>query len=263
MQRTARAGRRPPMRLGLLGVAALSAAAALQAALQSGCHFLPRQPRHFTLPAPVSSNPFLVVGFLGGQDAWNDATKGIRKLALKLRAQNLPAVSVETAENRNWQMAVRLIRSFLDRNRDGLLSEPERSAARILLYGQSFGGAAVVKTARELDELGVPVLLTVQIDSVGLSDGLIPPNVQCAANLFQHDGWLIRGERPIRAANPERTRILGNFQYHYPGDRIDLSRVPWWKKIFREAHTKMEHDPEVWSRVESLIVDAVKSGCPG
>ena len=131
-------------------------------------------------------------------------------------------------------------------------------SARLILYGQSFGGAAVVKLARQLDKLGVPVLLTVQIDSVGRGDGRIPPNVARAASLFQRNGVLISGEAPIVAEDPLKTTILGNFEFDYRKKRIDISAVPWHKKVFREAHTKMEHDPEVWEKVEDLILTEIR-----
>ena len=47
----------------------------------------------------------------------------------------------------------------------------------LVMYGQSFGGAAVVKLARQLQAMSLPVLLTIQIDSVGRDDSVIPQNV--------------------------------------------------------------------------------------
>jgi hypothetical protein len=127
----------------------------------------------------------------------------------------------------------------------------------VILYGQSFGGAAVVKFARQLKELGVPVLLAVQVDSVGRGDKLIPSNVRRAANLFQRDGLIIKGEREIRAEDPGKTTIVGNFKFDYDGKKVDLSEVSWLKRLFQAAHTKMDHDPEVWALVERLILDAI------
>jgi hypothetical protein len=126
------------------------------------------------------------------------------------------------------------------------------------VYGQSFGGAAVVKLARQLQKMGVPVFLTVQVDSVGRGDGIIPSNVLRAANLFQSNGRFIRGEREIRAEDPAKTTIIGNFKFDYAQKDIDISKVSWGKKAFRVAHTKMEYDPEVWDRVEALIVEAIR-----
>ncbi len=232
---------------------------ALSLAVQPGCVFVRGQRyHHFTTKTPLSENRILILGFLGGRDRWNDSNRSVRKLALKLRAMNLPGVEVETVENKKRALALKLIHNALDCNQDGQLDKQERASARLIIYGQSFGGAAVVKLARQLKQMNVPVLLTVQIDSVGRGDRLIPSNVARAANLFQSDGWIIQGEPQIQAEDPARTAILGNFKFDYRDKQIDLSRVPWWKKSFRVAHTRMEHDPAVWAKVEEIIIEAVK-----
>jgi len=212
----------------------------------------------FVTPAPVEPGEYLVLGFLGGWEPWDNDKRWVRKLALELRSRNLPGVHVETLANSNRKLALRLIERAFDRDRDGALDAGERRASRLILYGHSFGGAAVVKLARRLHERGIPVLLTIQIDSVGLNDGVIPPNVRRAANLYQRNGWFIRGEAPIRAEDPEKTGIVGNFGYDYSGKKVDISHVGWFKKLFRSAHTKMGHDPDVWAKVEELIIEAVE-----
>lgn len=127
----------------------------------------------------------------------------------------------------------------------------------MIVYGQSFGGAAVVKLARQLKKMDVPVALTVQVDSIGRGDKVIPSNVARAANLFQRNGWFIRGEPEIKAEDPTRTTIIGNFKFDYSQKRIDVSRVSFVKKAFRVAHTKMEYDPDVWAKVEELLLDSI------
>jgi hypothetical protein len=208
----------------------------------------------FITPTPLPEGDTLVIGFLGGMQPWDNEKEGTRRLALKLRGMNLAGVHVETVENKRRRLALELIEKAFDRNRDARLDEEERAAARLIIYGQSFGGAAVVKLARELEARGIPVLLTVQVDSVGRGDAVIPANVRRAANLYQEDGLLIRGERPIRAADPEKTGILGNFRFSYKGKKVDMSGVSWHKKIFRDAHAKMDRDPAVWTKVEELIL---------
>jgi hypothetical protein len=210
---------------------------------------------HFTTPTPLSEKAILILGFMGGRDAW-DTDNSLRKLALKLRSANNPLVYVETVENGQRALAIKLIRTAFDRNQDGRLDQQECASAPLILYGQSFGGAAIVKLARQLKDMGMPVLLTVQVDSVGRGDKIIPSNVARAANLFQENGLIIRGESPIVAEDPARTTIIGNFQFDYSQKTIDISRVPWYKKLFRVAHSKMEHDPDVWTKVEELILDA-------
>lgn len=211
----------------------------------------------FTAPTPLKEGDLLILGFMGGRESWDNEKRGVRKLALKLRSMNLPGVHVETVENKKRKLAVELIRNAFDRDRDGRLDARERASARLVVYGQSFGGAAVVKLARQLKEMGVPVLLTVQVDSVGRGDKVIPSNVRRAANLFQRDGLIIKGEREIRPEDPDRTTIVGNFKFDYEGKKVNLSEVSWLKRLFQAAHTKMDHDPEVWALVERLILDVV------
>jgi hypothetical protein len=46
-------------------------------------------------------------------------------------------------------------------------------------------------------------------------------------------------------------------EVRYDGKKVDLSEVSWLKRLFQAAHTKMDHDPEVWALVERLILGAV------
>ena len=213
----------------------------------------------FITKTPLKESHVLIIGFMGGRESWDNDERGVRKLALKLRAMNFPAVHVETVENKKRRLAIELIHKAFDRDRSGRLDEHERASARLIIYGQSFGGAAVVKLARQLKELGVPVLLTVQVDSVGRGDKTIPSNVARAANLFQRNGLIIKGEREIRPEDPAKTTIIGNFKFDYNKKKINLSEVSWLKRLFHTAHTKMDHDPEVWSLVEKLILDVVST----
>jgi hypothetical protein len=225
----------------------------------TGCVFARGQRyHHFTTPTPLEENKILILGFLGGREPWNNPHRNVRKLALKLSAQYPDTIRVETVENKKRYLALELIRRAFDRNRDGQLDAQERANVRLIIYGQSFGGAAVVKLARELERMGAPVQLTVQVDSVGRGDRIIPTNVARAANLFQRNGLFIRGEPEVRAQDPSRTEIIGNFEFDYRNKKIDLSEESRMKRLFRVAHTKMDFDPAVWSLVEELIVKEIK-----
>lgn len=212
----------------------------------------------FTAPRPLPPDSYLVLGFTGGIENWDTASRPVRKLALELRSLNLPNVYVDTVEHRHRGLALRLILDALDRNRDGRLDAVERSSARIILYGHSMGAAAVVKLARELKARGIPVLLTVQVDSIGHGENVIPSNVARAANLYQHSSHVLRGVAEIRAENPAATIILGNFRYDYAHRDVDLSDASLPERVAGTAHSKMEFDPEVWARVKALILQEIR-----
>lgn len=212
---------------------------------------------NFTVPTPIAAEDTLIIGFHGGRDAWDNQKVGVGKMAVRLRELKLPGTHVQTVENTKRDLALRFVKVALDRNHDGKLDESERHSARIILYGESFGGAAVVKFARQLQEIDIPVLLTVQVDSVGRNDEVIPSNVKAAANLYQRSGKVIRGPKAIRAQDPNRTEILGSFRYDYSDSTIDISDLPWHKTFLRRDHVRMDRDPRVWQRVEELIVKAL------
>jgi len=207
------------------------------------------------VPAPLPPQSTLVIGFLGGYERWDDEHRSVRRLALELRRQ--PRVFAESIENHNRKLALKLIRRALDANQNGKLDTHEKAAARIILYGQSWGGAAAIDTARDLEKLGIPVLLTVQVDSVGMYDATIPANVRAAVNFYQHDPLTIQGRSEIHAADPARTAILGNFEESYVSRTVDESNASWPRRVLWGSHNKMELDPAIWTRVEQYIDSAI------
>ncbi len=211
--------------------------------------------RDLKTPAPLPPGSTLVIGFLGGYERWNDEHRSVRQLVLRLR--QWPGAYAESIENHRRRLALKLIQHALDTNGDGRLDTEEKARARVILFGQSWGGAAAVATAKDLEKLGVPVLLTVQVDSVGMHDEWIPANVRAAVNFYQHDPATIQGRSRIRAADAARTEILGNFESSYVFGSVDESNASWVRRTFGGSHAKMELDPAVWARVEQYISDAM------
>jgi hypothetical protein len=221
----------------------------------------PQRYSSFTTPVPLPEDSVLVIGFLGGAEHWNSEVREVRKLALDLRARNLPGVHAETVENHRRGLAMKLVEKAFDRNGDGALDPAECSAARIILYGHSFGGAAVVKFARELKARGISVALTAQVDIIGADGATIPSNVSRAVNFYQRNALFLRGRR-IHAENPARTAIVGNFRIELEGRKSDVPHpgVHRLESLFGGAHTKLGFDQEVWSRVEDYILEEIQRG---
>jgi pimeloyl-ACP methyl ester carboxylesterase len=228
--------------------------------IAAGCGLLASQ-RYgdFSVATPLPADHILILGIVGGIERWNDDSRGVPKLAAKLRGMRLPSVCVETVENHRVELAVTLIQRAFDRNGNGLLERSERESARLILFGHSMGGAAVVALAAELKQLGLPVLLTIQVDSFGRDDHWIPSNVQRAANFYQSDGALIKGETSIAATDERVTSIIGNFEFEYGDHPVDMSGQKFIRRLFNTPHDQMAADPRVWNRVEDLILAQVLS----
>ena len=199
--------------------------------------------------------PVMVLGFVGGFVKHDDMVHGPVQLAARLSRNYPSGVYVEVLENHRGQQALADIIRFVHAGRNGTPSPEEKHNARVILYGHSWGASEAITLARELEKEGIPVLLTVQVDSVtkpGQNDKVIPASVAEAANFYQLDG-LLHGQPEIRAADPARTRILGNFRFEYKAHPIDCKQYPWYDRVFMKPHTEIECDPKVWNQVESLI----------
>jgi hypothetical protein len=194
----------------------------------------------------------IVIGFMGGNVAPDDATRNELIISNRLHASYPSGVYFEVLENRRVEDARQKVLQLLrDQN--------SKVPARIILYGHSWGASAVVTLADELKQDGIPVLLTIQVDSVqkkGQNDRLIPDNVARAINFYQPDG-LLHGRPAIAAANPARTQILGNFRYAYKIAPPSCSTYPWYERMFIKTHIAIECDPVLWTRIENLIRDSL------
>lgn len=237
-----------PLLIGTLGLGAALMIASPTFAAESG-----------VIANPQESPSSIVVGFVGGFVRHDNPHHGPVMFAKRLR-QNAPLGSyVQVFENRHRGTAYRTILRLLDRNHDGILSDDEKSQARIVLYGQSWGAYAVVMLARQLERLGIPVLLTVQVDSVSKlwqNDSIIPRNVSAAVNFYQPHG-LIHGESSIRAADPARTRILGNFRVDYRQSPVACEGYSWFDRYITPSHMQSECDPRLWGQVEDLVRQSI------
>ncbi len=212
-------------------------------------------------PGPVISTetrttpPAMVIGFVGGFVKHNDRVHSTVQVVEHLRNEYPEGVYVQSFANRHRDRAYKEVVRRLDGNSDGKLSAEEKQQARIVIFGHSWGASETVSLARQLQREGIPVLLTVQVDSVakiGQNDAVIPANVEEAINFYQPDG-IVHGRSQIRAADPARTEILGNFRFDYKAHPISCEGYPWFDRFVVKAHTEIECDPKVWSQVESLI----------
>jgi hypothetical protein len=220
--------------------------------------------KDFTTPTPLATGDTLIVGFLGGIEKVEHENRPVPQLAQRIRALALPGVHVEIAEHAHRVEVLKLIEAASGRDSKGRCLAVGCREIRLILYGHSMGAAAVVTLARELKKRGLPVALTVQVDSVGVSDGVIPSNVALAANLYQNDSQILHGRARIRAEDPAKTTILANLRFTYEGKWVDLSEATIPEQVMHTRHTQMEFDPIVWNRVEDHILDELhRAGIPG
>jgi hypothetical protein len=197
----------------------------------------------------------IVIGFMGGRVKGGNLIHKEALLAKELQEGYPLRVHAEVFANHDAQSALNAVLRLLDENRDGRLSADEKRAARIVIYGHSWGASETVTFARRLNTLAIPILLTIQVDSVrkpNEDDGDIPPNVVQAINFYQTEG-LLHGRTLIEAMDPKRTTILGNYESSYKSSPVSCARYPWFARTFMKPHIEIENDPSVWGKIAALI----------
>lgn len=207
---------------------------------------------HSETSAPPAN---IVIGFVGGFVGHDNQHHGPVQIAQRIRQTVPPGTYIRVFENRHRKRAYDAVVRMLDTNRDGILSLEEKSRARIILFGQSWGASAAVMLARDLRRKGVPVLLTVQVDSVAKvwqNDSVIPDNVAEAVNFYQPHG-LVHGRPEIVAADPTKTDILGNYRMDYRKDPVQCPQASWFDRVFTPGHMESECDPRLWSQIETMV----------
>ena len=212
----------------------------------------------------ATARNIIIIGFVGGFVSDDDVKHPEVQFAALLRNTYSSGIHTEVFSNHHGKEALHRVLQRVDLNGDGRISDSEKEQADIVIYGHSWGASQTVTLARALGEQGLPVLLTIQVDSVrkpGQEDSIIPPNVKNAINFYQTKG-LIHGRSTIQAADPTQTRILGNFQMDYRNRRINCDNYPWLARHFDKPHHKIENDPRVWNQIASVIDSELSKTTP-
>jgi hypothetical protein len=197
----------------------------------------------------------IILGFVGGFVKRDDVKHPEVLFATYLRSRYGSAVHAEVFGNHEEKKAIEDIILRLDTDKDGVLTAAEKEQAKIILYGHSWGASQTLIFARDLQRHGIPVSLTIQIDSVkkfGQDDRTVPANVAKAVNFYQRRG-LTRGQQLIVAADGGRTKILGNFHMKYEDHQVNCDNYRWLARVFNKPHHQIENDPQVWGQIASFI----------
>jgi len=213
----------------------------------------------------------IVIGFVGGFVKKDDPRHPEVQFAAYLRDRYPSSVYAEVFSNHEGDKALHQVLRLLDADHDGNLSSSEKQQARVIIYGHSWGASETVSLARKLGQNGVPVLLTIQMDTIakpGQNGSTISPNVASAVNFYQSRGPL-HGRSEIFATDPAHTKIIGNFLMTYEGYRVNCDNYSWYARLLNKPHHQIENDPRVWDQAASLIdselsnpASAVQSSLP-
>lgn len=199
----------------------------LSKALQFSAHLVLIFGLFFTMAGPYASarpsagtGPFsddfvpackiIYAGFVGAMETSAHKTSGVVQLRNILRGPGYSDVCAESFIPVAWKSCRDWILSRFP-GRPGPLTEAENpESPRIILVGHSTGGWAMLKVARELRDKRIPVELTVQLDSVGVTDRTVPNNVKYSAIFHARDMLMFLTTKSIRLEDPLHTKLIAN-----------------------------------------------------
>jgi hypothetical protein len=209
-----------------------ASAASAQALIKPAVSTLPDN----TSTAPTSANCNIIyLGFVGALEPPNNQHSGVVQIRETLQGKEFSDVCAKSfspyvwTEGRDW-----LMQHFPTHT--GALTPAElQQSPKIILVGHSMGGWAIMSVARELRARDIPVELTVQVDSVGVTDYTIPRNVKSAAIFHANDVLMFMTTKHVRLEDPNHTKIVADV------------------KVTGANHQSITRDPRIRAMVMGMV----------
>ena len=177
----------------------------------------------------------LFAGFVGAMESSNRKGSGVVQIRDVLRGSAYPDVCSESFIPLSWESCRNwILRQFPAHSGPFTQAEIDE-APRIILLGHSTGGWAMLKVARDLRDRGIPIELTVQLDSVGITDYTVPSNVKRSAIFHAWGLLMFLTTKNVRMEDPRRTKLIANIV------------------VKNASHLSITRDP----RVKNLVLNTV------
>jgi hypothetical protein len=204
------------------------------------------RPRHFAAePAATASNsagveestpPCKIVyaGFVGALETAGRKGSGIVQIRDVLRGPEYSDVCAESFIPIDWNSGLNWIVKHFPSHPGPLTPEELATAPSVILVGHSTGGWAMLTVARDLRDRNIPVELTIQIDSVGITDATVPRNVKSGAIFHARDILMFMTTKNLRAEDPVHTKIVANVVVK-GANHLSVTRDPRIKMLVLET----------------------------
>jgi hypothetical protein len=172
-----------------------------------------------------ASCQIIYLGFVGALEPGSNKYSGVVQIRKTLQGRDFSDICAKSfspyvwTKGRDW-----LMKHFP--SHPGVLTPAELDAApKVILVGHSMGGWAMMSVARELRDRDIPVELTIQMDSVGITDITIPRNVKSAAIFHARDMLMFITTKHVRREDPNYTEVVADITVDGAGHQ-SITRDP-------------------------------------
>lgn len=165
------------------------------------------------------------LGFVGALEPPGNKSSGVVQLRDLLNGPQFSDVCAKVYSPYVWTEGRDWLLSHFPEHSGAITEEELAQAPKVVLVGHSMGGWAMLSVARELRARGIPVELTVQVDSVGITDYTVPRNVKAGAIFHAHDVLMFLTTKNVRLEDPTKTRLVANVLVSHAGHE-SITRDP-------------------------------------
>jgi len=152
----------------------------------------------------------LYAGFVGAMETSDHKSSGVVQIRDTLRGPTYGDVCANSFMPYKFSTGLDWILEHFPSHEGAMTEEEVRNGPKIILYGHSTGGWAMLAVARELQRREIPVELTVQADSVGFTDLTIPSNVKSGAIFHANDVLMFMTTKRLKLQDATKTTIVAN-----------------------------------------------------
>jgi pimeloyl-ACP methyl ester carboxylesterase len=152
----------------------------------------------------------IYLGFVGALELPENKHSGVVQIRDTLRGKEFPDVCARSYSPYTWIDGRDWLLTHFPTHTGVLTAAEIASAPKVILVGHSMGGWAAMSVARELRSRDIPVELTIQVDSVGITDYTIPRNVKSGAIFHARDALALLTTKHLRREDPRHTVLLAD-----------------------------------------------------
>lgn len=171
----------------------------------------------------------------------NHKASGVVQIRDILRGSDFPDVCANSFIPISWTAGRDWILTHFPNHPGVLTPEELAKAPQVIMVGHSTGGWAMLSVARELREKHIPVELTVQIDSVGLTDYTIPKNVRTGALFYAWDALFFMNTKNVRLEDPTQTKLIARITVK-DASHLSITRDPRIRQLVMEAVSRLRSE---------------------
>ena len=202
----------------------------------------------------------LYAGIVGALETSNNKRSGVVQIRNTLNGPGYPDVCAKSFSPYTWMSGRRWILEHFPSHPGPMTEDELRRSPKVILVGHSAGGWAVLSVARDLSQKNIPVELTIQIDSVGITDRTIPENVRAGAIFHARDILVFLTTKKIKTEPASQTKLLANVRVKGVGHE-SITRDPRIREmVLCEVDSLRASDSLVLSPAQDTV-GAPSGGC--